>query len=282
MNDEHMTIEELKRPQPILTIIIPVYNAERTLRRCLESVDNQIDERVQVIIIDDGSTDNSIEIASEFAMMGCTYRFNEKNTGVSWSRSRGLRLAEGKYVTFLDSDDELAPGAIDKMCNAALVADQTNRKDHIVQFNHARKYEGVEALSHKYDNRAGYYTLNNLPNRWCFVWNKIYSQEFLQHHGIFFNDKLQFGEDEIFNLDCLRFCEGITCVDAVTVIKHFDNPDSLCHTVTKERLLALCEVLMDMLRQPNRTRQYKAAIRAILAEHWNSKLYKTFFGGERT
>ena len=280
MNDEHMTIEELKRPQPILTIIIPVYNAERTIRRCLESLEGQVNEKVQVIIIDDGSKDNSIEIMSEFGMIVSDWRFNETNGGVSFSRSRGLRLAEGRYVTFLDSDDELAPNAVEIMCNAALIGEQKNLP--IIQFNHARKYEGIDALKRKYDNSAGNYTLSHLPDRWCFVWNKIYSQSFLSKHGIFFRDGIQFGEDELFNLDCLKHCEGITCSNAVTVIKHFDNPDSLCHKVNKDSLIRLtCELMEYLKRNNNTTRQFKAAVRATIAEHWESKLYKSMFGGEK-
>lgn len=273
------SLESLKRPQPILTVIIPVYNAERTLRRCLDSLADQVNDKVQVVVIDDGSTDNSIEIMSEYHMSISDYRFNETNGGVSFTRSRGIRIAEGKYITFLDADDELAPDAIEKMCNMALVAEQ--KKLPIVQFNHARKYEGIAAMSHKYDNKPGFYSLNNLPVRWFYVWNKIYSQEFLMHNGIYFTNKIDFGEDELFNLECLRYCEGITCVEAVTVIKHFDNPDSLCHRVNKDKLLDLCLCLMNHLRE-KRSAQFKAAVRGVLAEHWNSKLYKSFFGGERS
>lgn len=273
-----MTINELKRPDFILSIIIPVYNAEPFLRRCLESVVSQINDRVQVIVIDDCSEDNSSDIIDEFGMMISEYRINETHSGVSISRSKGLRLATGDYITFLDADDELADGAIKTMLALAELAKINGT--NIMQLNHYRKYEGIDGLRHKYDNKPSAYNLNNLPLRWQFVWNKLYSRDFIYKHGLLsFKDGMQFGEDELYNLDCLRHCQSILCVDKFSVIKHFDNPKSLCHTVNKPALIDLCCALMAKLLE-NNTPEYQRAVRAILADHWRSNLFISSFGGD--
>ena len=91
-----------------LSIIIPVYNEANFLRRCLDSV--YANDEVEVIIVDDGSTDGSFEICQEYEDKGFKLIQNE-HSGVSVARNTGIQLAEGEYITFLDSDDEMSKDA---------------------------------------------------------------------------------------------------------------------------------------------------------------------------
>ena len=92
-----------------LSIIIPVYNEANFLRRCLDSV--YANDEVEVIIVDDGSTDGSFEICQEYEDKGFKLIQNE-HSGVSVARNTGIQLAEGEYITFLDSDDEMSKDGI--------------------------------------------------------------------------------------------------------------------------------------------------------------------------
>lgn len=92
--------------EPVISIIIPIYNVEKYLKRCLDSVEKQIYTNLEIILINDGSTDSSLTIAKEYAKRdGRIKIFSEKNCGVSAARNLGLKHATGKYITFIDSDD---------------------------------------------------------------------------------------------------------------------------------------------------------------------------------
>ena len=94
----------------LISIIIPIYNAEKYLAMSLESVENQTYENFEVIMVDDGSTDSSSKIAAEFAKNDKRFKlFKQKNSGGSIARNKGLELAQGQYVAFLDNDDIYAP-----------------------------------------------------------------------------------------------------------------------------------------------------------------------------
>ena len=88
-----------------LSIIVPVYNSQKYLRRCIESVVNQMREWVELIIVDDGSTDDSPYICDEYKMIDNISVIHKKNGGLSSARNAGLEIATGDYVFFLDSDD---------------------------------------------------------------------------------------------------------------------------------------------------------------------------------
>ena len=255
-----------------LSIIIPVYNEERFLKRCLDSVSAQATNGVEVIIIDDGSTDNSKNIAYGYFDDGFQIKAHLTNWGVSIARNDGLNMATGEYVTFLDSDDELAPGAIDNMLDAV----DRYKERPVIQYNHLRVLDENEKPVLRHVNPRGYYDLFKRPNRWQVVWNKIYKREFLNENGIRFVPHLQFGEDEIFNLECMATGATIYNIEDVTVIKHFDNEESICHTLGEKKILKQNMALCDFIAQheePN----VKAAVREIMAEHWNSNAYKKVF-----
>ena len=93
-----------------ISVIIPVYNVEKYLRICLESILNQNFKGYEIILINDGSTDNSLNICREYEKKYSNIIvINEENSGPSAARNKGLEYAKGKYISFIDSDDELLP-----------------------------------------------------------------------------------------------------------------------------------------------------------------------------
>ena len=103
-------IEDVK-----VSVVIPVYNVENFLRACLNSVRNQTLKDFEVICIDDGSPDKSGEILEEYAKRDTRFRiYHQENSGVSATRNRGVELAKGEYIKFVDSDDTIAPTTLEK------------------------------------------------------------------------------------------------------------------------------------------------------------------------
>ena len=258
-----------------LTIIVPIHNEKPYLRRCLNSINPPSD--VEVILIDDGSTDGSADIVKEYEDLprhGFRVRtvYHREPWGVALTRQHGVTMATGNFVTFLDADDEYHKNAIARMLKAIEPKDAPD----VIQFNHLRVYGNMEPVL-RFDNRSGFYTIDKLPDKWQTVWSKVYRREFITENGIHFRGGLQYGEDELFNLECLRACGQLYNSNEVTVVKHFDNPNSLCHTLNTTKLLGLTRALEDLIEEDS-PKEFRAALRQIMADHWNSKTYRTFFG----
>jgi len=254
-----------------LSIIIPVYNEEPFLRRCLDSV--YASDEVEIIVIDDGSTDGSWKICEEYIEKGFRVFRHLSNWGVSLTRNHGICEAHGKYITFLDSDDEMSEQGIKNML---YYAETTNIP--VIQFNHSRYYQRTDVYVTKYKNPRGEYRYEKLPLLWCMVWNKIYLRSFIIENMISFKDRLQFGEDEIFNLRCLKVQPSIYCVDELNIIKHFENQNSIVHTLNKDKILGQAEALTRLLRE-DCSDDFAELVRKVLAEHWASEPYKSNIRG---
>lgn len=265
----------------LLSIIIPVYNEAPFVRRCLESV-SCINNAVEVIVIDDASTDGSRKIAEEYCdLMKFKFEHHTTNWGVSMTRNHGMTLASGKYIAFLDSDDEMSEEGIFNMLEAITTVNQIPNLEErpVIQFNHYRYYHRTDKMVTKYKNPSGSYYYDNLPKMWCMVWNKMYLRSFIEDNYIRFRAGLQYGEDELFNLKCLKYSPTIYCSDLITTIKHFENQNSICHTLNKEKLLSQTEALVDLLKQDN-SLVFDAMVRNVIADHWNSETYNKYIGGE--
>ncbi|MGN0987344.1 MAG: glycosyltransferase family 2 protein, partial [Otoolea sp.] len=105
---------------PFVSLIIPIYNAEKYLRRCLNSAMEQTFSDLEIILVDDGSTDQSLSICREYQQKDPRFRIIEKeNTGVSDSRNQAIAAARGNYLQFMDSDDWLTPDATEILVDTA-------------------------------------------------------------------------------------------------------------------------------------------------------------------
>ena len=102
--------------QPLLSIIVPIYNVEQYLDRCIQSILNQTYQNLEIILVDDGSTDNSGEICDAFMMQDERVRvFHQENQGAAQAKNVGLREARGQYITIVDSDDIVKENMIEAL-----------------------------------------------------------------------------------------------------------------------------------------------------------------------
>lgn len=227
---------------PRLSIIVPVYNEEKYLERCFDSI--PVSDKIQVIVVDDGSTDNSGDICD------CYDKFtvcHTENHGVSSARNLGLELAEGEWITFLDSDDRLVD-SFTKNIFAGIEKAEKAGVD-LVQFNHKRYYSAIDRAVRKYTNKAGLYSVDSIFGLrfWNAVWNKAYKRSFIEELHARFPENLNCGEDEIFNLKILFAMDSFWHDNACTFIRHFDNPNSIMHMHTKEDTQNLIDHLYVLL-----------------------------------
>lgn len=266
-----------------ISVIIPFKNAEAHLGRCIESCKRATGD-FEFIIVDDNDPIIYMEhkdaaLAKNAEVEDPRFQYQRSfGFGVSVARNAGIMYATGEWLTFLDADDELLPNAHEVMEKAIAKAE-----DHpIVQLNHLRYYKEVDKLTCKFANKPGIYTLENLPECWCMVWNKLIKAEWLNANRIRFEHGLQYGEDELFNLELLRKHPAIKHAELRqwAVKRNFDNKHSLSRSKGKEELRAQIKALEEFLNQlGDGEKEMKSFIMDLIAEHWQSPTYKRIIGG---
>ncbi len=202
------------------SVIVPVYNAEKTIERCVSSIVACGGEDVQIILIEDCSRDDSWNVCQRLARRypAVTCLRNERNRGVSYTRNRGLDAAAGAYLLFVDSDDWVDGGYVDAFRQAVAGGTCFAVCGYV---NHDEKCGGRTDI-YGWQDFAGQKTLpvkqeleelyrNTLLQQ---LWNKVFDKRIVREHGLRFDETISLGEDTRFVLNYLR-CGGF---DTVTLI----------------------------------------------------------------
>lgn len=202
-----------------VSIIVPVYNAESYLASCINSIIKQSYKDFELILINDGSTDNSGSICDQFASKDQRIKvIHQKNSGVSITRNLGIEIAMGKYIQFVDSDDTVNHRLTEKLVEELEKGNQLA----FCGFNIFNKNLGDYQIKEVIPNLEGKLNSSDFLIKFMVffeqgllnaIWNKIYCSSLLKKSNIKFIDNLNMGEDLIFNLDYLERCESISVIN---------------------------------------------------------------------
>ena len=204
--------------KPEVSVIIPTYNSEAYLALALESVFNQTYRNFEIILIDDASTDSTLEVAQSFKDKRLKIISNKQNRGVSYGRNCGIKAAQGNWIALLDSDDWYAPQRLEKLLSAAiehnadLVADDLNLiSDREFQPWSTLLQENEQTLAAAKIIDSVDFVVSDRPNpinakrNWSLGYTKpLIKREFLLERGIEYDEDIQVGEDYVLYLECLR------------------------------------------------------------------------------
>ena len=165
-----------------ISIIVPIYNSSKTLDRCIKSIINQSYRNIEILLIDDGSTDESASICKKYEKKDNRIKYIYKdNSGVGETRNYGIKIATGNYIGFVDSDDEVLPQMYEKLINANIdkkydiIGCSNYDTDENTGINIKRTLELKEGLQEK--ERIICDVLYQTKNAWGAVWNKIFKKE---------------------------------------------------------------------------------------------------------
>jgi polysaccharide biosynthesis protein, glycosyl transferase family 2,yveR len=243
--------------QPLVSIILPVYNAQNHLARCVGSICAQTYRNIEIIILNDGSKDQSLPVCEEFRQKDPRILLVDKaNSGVSDTRNLGLKLASGKYVEFVDSDDYLDPDFTERLVAAA----EENEADFVIApykmvipagaskpeqvLNKIQDELGVMSVARPPEVReygflpAGVYDKDTFALRlmdkpasyfYSVLWNKLYRRDILTGNDIQFVSEMRWAEDLVFNLRYIQYAERFVAIDKPGYY-YVQNPQSICHT----------------------------------------------------
>lgn len=220
-----------------ISVIVAAFNAEKTIARCIQSILDQDYTNFELLIIDDGSEDETSKIALDFSNKDKrVHVFEQKNSGVSAARNAGLKRAQGEYIQFVDSDDEIHPGMM-----KFLVQKMEKEKAELVisGFVYRKRDEGKDipflANSDIYPDKTlnirlflsniGFYLLYfNTISMMC---NKLFQAKIIKEKKLFFDEKMYYGEDFVFNLKYLNYCHAVCITNKLLYYYCIDREDSL-------------------------------------------------------
>lgn len=196
---------------PQISVIVPVYNAEKYLKQCIDSILSQDFTDFELLLIDDGSKDSSGSICDKYEQKDKRIKvFHKKNGGVSSARNLGIDKAQGEYITFIDSDDYINPYYIATLmsCPTAdlvVIGCKMLDKNKCIKLEYT--YQESILSTRKDIARCLSQTLNQLPF-WA-PWCKLFKREIIKQHTIYFNTQIRQFEDSIFLHVYLLYCKTI-------------------------------------------------------------------------
>lgn len=261
---------------PYFSLILPIYNVAPYLKRCMDSILSQNFKDYEIILVDDGSTDDSPKICDAYAQNLSNVRVIHKtNGGLSSARNAGLEIARGEYIWWIDSDDWIEPGALEQLHIATC-----KEKPDVIKFHYSRVekdkqevfchiepgiYTGVENISEVLD-MAFYASGKFLLSAWIHV----YRRTFLERTNIpFVSERLVGSEDYLFNLSVLPMA-GSICVLPVSLYCYHMREGSLTQTYKRdlmERYERLYELLVQVHQAMGLYDQYWKDINFFFAWH---------------
>lgn len=223
----------------MISIIIPIYNAEKYLWKCLYSLQSLLKIDVEIILIDDGSEDDSLVICKKIEKYSPYIKvLHQENSGVSSARNLGIRVATGEYITFLDADDWLNSEILEMYIKHIRT---TGKYDLYIYGYNIVKDNIVTSISMPKSNEINDYNeaigLLLGTSRLNPCWAKLYSIEIIRRYQLFFNENLQYGEDFEFVINYIEKVKTVKFLPEF-LINYQQIPTSAMHTFKFQKRLS--------------------------------------------
>lgn len=215
-----------------ISVIIPVYNTEDRLKRCLDSVVAQTFKDFECIVVDDGSNDQSPRIIDEFAAKDSRFTaIHKPNGGVSSARNEGLKVSKGEWVVFLDSDDSIKPNHLEAMLS--IVEDGvdiifTGYEQNIEENKIAKGHQYDRHVYHGKDRIAEFLDSTDVLN-YMIPWDRMYRRIVIKNHNLKFDTNLSLSEDRLFCYQYLLHTSGIATISDITYVHDATDLNSLSY-----------------------------------------------------
>ncbi len=238
--------------QALISIIIPVYNVEDYLRECIDSVINQTYKNLEIILVDDGSTDSSGAICDEYAEKDSRIRvIHKENSGPSATRNVGIKNAEGKYIYFLDSDDYLTDNAIELLVNTA----EVNDADLVFFDAYSFSDDGSPVkqgyvINGTYETKSGYEILTELcknKDYHCSIPLLFFRNDFIKNNNLSLVESAYCSEDLLFTYQVYCTAEKVAqCKNTLYHRRYRSN--SIVTSKKSLRHFRSCKFVYDAVR----------------------------------
>ena len=260
-----------------VSVIVPVYNVEKYLKRCLDSLINQTLSDIDIICINDGSKDSSLQILEQYAQKDSRIViYNQENSGLSVARNTGLEHASGEYIGFVDSDDWVDLDFYEKLYNSAKNNNADIAVADFIREHPNKKPKRLKLKVEKiYTTPEDKFMICKVHREGC-VWNKIYRTEFIHSINLKFVPKMYY-EDRDFTIRSLYFSKKLVTTPN-TYYRYFVNPKSIVNKrrnyIQDEHYILVRQQVLQFIKEHN----IKVPDGLYKAEIYRYKLFeKTLF-----
>lgn len=249
-----------------ISIIIPIYNVEKYLDRCMESLLGQTLKDIEIIMVDDGSPDRCPQMCEEYAQKDSRIKvIHKSNAGLGYARNSGLEVATGEFVAFIDSDDyvdtsmfeTLYKEALKTHADAVFCAYQIHDKnrDGEILFSKQKLLHGKEIINYIADMIASPAEIKEERMECMSAWNGIYKKKILDEENIrFMSEREIVSEDIVFNVDFLKGCNCIALVPQ-PLYYYCINGNSLSQTFKESKFGGIVRLYQSLI---NRTAEFES------------------------
>lgn len=252
-------------PERLLSVIVPVYNVEKYVGRCLDSIISQTYKNWECVVVDDGTPDNSGHICDEYAKLDSRIRvIHKENGGVGSARNTGLLNIRGDYLTFVDSDDTIEPDSFSNYMKYAADYDwvMIGVRDVDLELNPLGNKWGVDEVL-TYSGKASEGGIVKATQCMSFppTWNKLYHVDIIRDNNLLFVTTTNVNEDRIFNLKYAMHAKSIALLPNLDY-NWVMNPKSITHSKIKSTTFLNTGLELDAVLSCNllgeRMQQYTA------------------------
>lgn len=230
---------------PLISVIVPVYNVDKYLNRCIDSILNQTFKQIEVILVDDGSTDNSPIICDEYSNKYENIKvIHKKNNRVAAARNDGIKIATGKYIALVDSDDWIENNMLEEMYNKAEEFYTDITMCDLKKVGVESEYTVSQPI------REGYYDRNMIELELfpCLImfeniefpptisnWTCLFRRKFLIEHNLFYDEDIHYCEDSIFGSKAMYNANRFYYMKNRYFYNYFYNPNSTTSTCNMKK-----------------------------------------------
>lgn len=237
--------------KPLVSVIVPVYNVEKYLDKCIESIVKQTYENLEIILVDDGSPDGCPQICDKWAVADERIKaVHKKNGGVSSARNAGLHIATGKYVGFVDGDDFIQKNMFEYLMTA-IRSDRSQMSVCGYRLSGRTFCSDENQVLTKHEAVSVLFNIKDRPDFEGFVWNKLYVLDIIRKNKLDFSEDLSMCEDTLFNFNYLNHIESVSVISFCGYEYTF-RKDSVMRLKPLEndfRMIGLIEYFLDKTDQ---------------------------------
>ena len=251
-------------PRPYISIIVPIYNVEQYLDRCVKSILDQTLKNIEIILVDDESPDNCPLMCDEYSKADNRVKvIHKKNQGLGFARNSGLEISTGEYVYFIDSDDYINRDACEKLyleakkgnldvCFAGVILEDANgTRTYDVPFYKEITFTQPEIIENVLAGMLGL-APNGRDSQQIRMsaWQGIYRREMIETNNIKFPSEREFiSEDIIYQIDTLQKAKSLKYIKECLYVHLIDNPTSLTHKYNPERFNKCTMLYLEEVRR---------------------------------
>lgn len=255
----------------LVSVIVPLYNKALWVERCIQSIIDQTYQNIEILIVNDGSTDNGREVVAAIDDSKIKI-YDKSNGGVSSARNLGIEKAKGEYIAFLDADDEWLSSHIENILpELQKVTDVVLTCDQFIEVNNNDEFHNIATKNRNSINTVDYIEMVSMGNFYVHICCVLFNKSLLKKHNIRFCKNMKMGEDINFILQVSQLGRFVQYDSLGFIYHHDDLHSAMTRKITQAQLTPLYFYGIDV---DNYNKKYQSNIKKFLLREYYKKAFQ--------